>query len=91
MFCCTIFRKELEFSLESTNKRLQSSEEGAKQLKKHAEDNEQKHREELSMLQSELEGKSSSLKEYQMTVKQLSLFCKIFKCNSYVQLKLVAP
>ena len=77
MFCWTIFRKELEFSLECTNKRLQSSEEEVQQLKKNAEDNERKHRDQLSKLQSELEGRSNSLREYQMTVKSFFHFSKL--------------
>lgn len=60
--------------MESTTKRLQSSEEDAQKLKKQAEDNECKHRNDLSKLQSQLEEKSNSLREYQMTVKAISTF-----------------
>ena len=74
MFHWPIFRKELEFSLESTSKRLQSSEEEVQQLKKHVEDNKCKHRDEMSKLQSELEGKSKSLREYHVTVKIIKNF-----------------
>ena len=74
MFGSTIFRKELEFSLESTSKRLQSSEEEVQQLKKHVEDNKCKHRDEMSKLKSELEEKSKSLREFHVTVKTIKKF-----------------